>query len=209
MVERRVCNAKVAGSTPAISTMTRRTENQRFKHNIRRSARRRSLDKLYALQNSLCWWCKSACVIVANIPESDRLSNSNGFIEWQIGPDRFRAKMATVDHLDGVTSFDSNDEDSLVMACGDCNKDRTRQHKSKIERVCHRCGGPLRPKQKGQCHQCRIDRTIAWFKTNGWEEIQSPDGDKTHTKFRDPQTGADHILRHACEILKGRNIVEP
>lgn len=203
LAERLVCNEKVPGSIPGISTMTR-TDNSRVKHAIRQRARRKYLDVLYARQNSLCYWCDSACVIVANIPEQDRVSVSNGFVTWRIGDKTLRARMATVDHLDPIRNGNSNvnSEDNLVMACIDCNKDRTKV--TKIEHVCNRCGGALKSHQRGHCGACRIARTISWLKTNGWEEIPNADGDPTHTKFRDPQTGADHILRHACEILKGR-----
>lgn len=181
--------------------MTRRTEHSRITHNIRRKARRHFIDALYAKQNSLCWWCKSACVIVANIPEDDRISESQGFMTWQDGEQRFSAKVATVDHLQPIREDGGNDEGNLVMACGNCNKDRTKQ--TQIRMVCSQCSGPLDKKRTGKCTQCRIDSSKKWLKDHGWNEVRSGD-EPTHTKFIDPQTGESHILRYACEMLNKR-----
>lgn len=202
LAERLACNQEVAGSTPVVSIMPRKTENQRVKHAVRKRARKR-MDAIYARQNSLCFWCHSACVILANIPEGDRVSVSGGFVTWNVGESAFRARLATIDHIVPIGSNGTNEHGNLVMACIDCNKDRTSQ--KRIEKVCKECGSKLHSRSR-RCQRCRIDRSIAWLKQNGWSEVQSSDGVKTHTKFRDPETGIDHILRHACAILSGRDV---
>ena len=181
--------------------MTRRTERSRDKHNFRRSARRRYMDVLYAKQNSLCWWCKSACVIVSYIQEENRIGESQGFLTWRDGEFTFIAKVATVDHIQPIRDDGTNLEENLVMACGNCNKDRTKQ--TQIRTVCSECLGPLDKRRTGKCGRCRIASSIRWLKEHGWIEVPSDD-DPTHNKFQDSVTGTVHILRHACEILNGR-----
>lgn len=169
------------------------------KRRLREKARLKNLDRLYAQQNSLCHWCKSQTAIVANIPEEQVLSVKNGFVAWKDAGLAFTAKIATTDHLKPVSEGGGNDPDNLVMACGDCNKDRTATRNLTpvaIRQVCPECGGE-KPIKRRRCKACYVKRAKAWLAGLGWVEVPGVNGESS---FRNPASGEVHVLTMACKI---------
>jgi len=180
-----------------------RENTKRRAERLRRCARRDWLPGLYARQNSLCWWCKSATVIFGYLPRDAVLSKENGHIVWVEAGLTLKARMATIDHVTPISEGGGNDESNLVMACEDCNGDRNnvKMKGCKIVRACHRCGGE-KPANRSQCRDCFVWLTKAWLIAHGFAEV--PGEDEGHTRFVDPETGQHHILRHAAKILKAK-----
>lgn len=169
---------------------------------MRRRARKKHLDRLYAEQNSLCHWCKSQTVLLKYIDEDKIIEARSEFIIWREGEYVLRARYATIDHVTPISEGGTNDPDNLVMSCSGCNRDRTTQEK--IESLCDNCLGP-KGKRRRLCVTCSIEKSRQWLTHNGWTEYPTSDD---QTKFIDPVTKEHHCLKPACRI-QGQRIQKP
>lgn len=164
---------------------------------------RKELDALYAMQNGLCYWCHSFTAIVANIAPENVVLMRGCTISWRVGEDAFEAKVATTDHVKPRRDGGTNDVENLVMACADCNKDRTRQgtHKpTQVVKVCPRCGG-AKHRKHSMCTACYVVSSSTWLASHGWRPVASGNG---HHLWLDPETNETHVMRYACEVQRKR-----
>lgn len=169
---------------------------------MRRKARRGHLDQMFLEQNGLCYFCKSACALIKYIKKEDIVALSCTVV-WKVGDEMIHAKVATTDHLVPLREGGRNDEGNLVMACMDCNKDRTSQRRMPHNRMCRKCGDPLRGTRRRYCTPCFVDLARDWLFRHGWAETPS-ETDERHTRFIDPETKTVHILSMACDITRKR-----
>lgn len=174
--------------------------------NQKQRASRKHLDRLYAEQASLCWWCRRPTAIIRHIPPEAIVKQTADDIYWRIADEFvFEARIATLDHVvpvrDGADPYDA---ENMVMACAPCNRDRTetKSPRGMARKVCPDCLGPKRDHQR-TCQKCRVARAKRFLASEGWLEVPGH-ADSNQCKFRDPEDGTDHILRHACRIAGGR-----
>jgi 5-methylcytosine-specific restriction endonuclease McrA len=180
------------------------TEHYKWRKKVAKRAREKHLDRLYVEQNSLCWWCKSACVLLRYVPPDAVVCHVHGSVQWRDGDFVLEGRIGTVDHVLPVRDGGDNDAENLVMACMECNGRRTNTPSPKpdgIRKICPDCNGP-KPAKFRRCGLCSVRKQRAWLASHGWKEVAS--NDIAHSKFRDPATGVDHILSRACRELGRR-----
>ena len=180
------------------------TPERRRNKKIRKKAREKHLDRLYAEQNSLCYWCKAACALVRFVPVDTIVTINNGHIYWRDGDIQFKARIATTDHVKRIADGGTNDVDNLVMACQDCNHNRDRNPKKydPVKRVCFDCGEEKATPRFNRCKRCFVKITSDWLVKNGWTLV--PETAERHCRFIDPVDGIIHTLRRAVMAHKKR-----
>lgn len=175
-----------------------------YNRNLHRRAREKWLERLYAKHNSLCHWCKSATAMRRFVEPASLISATNGFLTWRDGDVVLRARLATVDHVTPISEGGTNDATNVVLACADCNQNRTRTKSPKpeiIRRQCPKCFKE-KPERKSMCHECFFTTSVSWLESHGWTMVTTEDGFR---RFVDPLTGEVHmILRIACRVQRAR-----
>lgn len=181
------------------------TPEARRKFRIRNNARNQWLERLYARQNSMCYWCRSQTVLLRYIAVEQEIANKNGFVIWRDGENIFSARIASVDHIQALRDGGTNDQMNLVMACVDCNGKRTRTRSpvpDKIRKLCPICAGP-KEEQRRMCLPCHRKTVVGWLESNGWVIFQNADG---YDRFVDPLNGDVHkFIRFAVKLQKQRS----
>jgi hypothetical protein len=184
------------------------TPEARNRWRIHKKARERWLEHLYARQNSMCYWCRSQTVLLRYISEEQELSCKNGFVTWRDGENVFAARIASVDHIRPVSDGGTNDPANLVMACVDCNQNRTRTLSpipDEIRRLCPICAGP-KDARRSMCLTCHRKTVIDWLEANGWVIFTSAGG---HERYVDPLNGDVHKFMKIAAKVQDRRKNEP
>lgn len=177
------------------------TNHANRKKKTRQRARNDHLDRLFVEQNSLCHWCHRPTALTRYVPKNALVGTIKSEVRWRIHADLVVCvPVATVDHVIPLSEGGTNDPGNLVLACANCNKDRT-STPDPASRACAECGGD-NPNRKSHCTPCYVRKTREWLVGLGWGEVPTHDG---HSKFVDPVSGALHKLTAACKIQTGRN----
>lgn len=163
------------------------------------------LPTLYARQHSLCFWCKSACVILRFIPQTSIVKQTHTHVTWQHGELTLTAKIASLEHIipkrEGPHAHETH---NFVMACTECNNARTRTESpipEPIRRVCPDCLGEKDIKRR-KCRECFVRGQENWLIQNGWTQV--PSYDPGYFMWVDPLTGEKHICKMACIVQQQR-----